>query len=206
MGGGALEGALPERARDRGLRLIETMLWDGAAYPRLSGHMARLRRSALAFDWAVPRVDLPRPEGPARVRLVAEASGAVAAEVFALPTAKAEWVVSVSPVVLRDGPLRRFKTNQRADYEAARQGMVGDEALMLNDRGEVCEGTITTVFFDRGQGMRTPPLSCGLLEGVLRAELGVAEEVLRAEDLPHVRLWVGNALRGLIPARLSGRG
>ena len=28
------------------------------------------------------------------------------------------------------------------------------------------------------------------------------EQVLRADDLPHVRLWVGNALRGLIPARL----
>ena len=48
--------------------------------------------------------------------------------------------------------------------------------------------------------MRTPPLSCGLLPGVLRAELGCPEEVLRAEDLPKTRLWVGNALRGLIPA------
>jgi 4-amino-4-deoxychorismate lyase len=48
--------------------------------------------------------------------------------------------------------------------------------------------------------MRTPPLSCGLLPGVLRAELACAEEILRAEDLPQVRLWVGNALRGLIPA------
>jgi 4-amino-4-deoxychorismate lyase len=57
------------------------------------------------------------------------------------------------------------------------------------------------VFFDRGQGMRTPPLSCGVLPGVLRAELACPEEVLMAEDLPGMRLWVGNALRGLIPAR-----
>jgi 4-amino-4-deoxychorismate lyase len=48
--------------------------------------------------------------------------------------------------------------------------------------------------------MRTPPLACGLLPGVLRSDLGCTEEVLRAEDLPEVRLWVGNALRGLIPA------
>ena len=30
MGGGALESALSERARDPGLRLIETLLWDGS--------------------------------------------------------------------------------------------------------------------------------------------------------------------------------
>ena len=79
-----------------------------------------------------------------------------------------------------------------------------DEVVFLNERGEVCDGTITTVFFDRGAGMRTPPLACGLLPGVLRAELAVPEEVLLAGDLPKVRLWVGNALRGLIPAVWAG--
>ncbi len=180
------------------------MLWDGAAYPRQAGHMARLTRSAAALGWAVPRVEWPAPAAPARVRLLAEASGAVTAEVFALPAAKAEWRVGLSDVVLAPNPLRRFKTNARADYEAARAGMGAlDEVLMANSAGEVCEGTITSVFFDRGQGMRTPPLACGLLEGVLRAELAVPEEVLAVEDLPRVRLWVGNALRGLIPARLD---
>jgi 4-amino-4-deoxychorismate lyase len=76
-----------------------------------------------------------------------------------------------------------------------------DEVIFLNERGEVCEGTISTVFFDKGQGMRTPPLTCGVLPGVLRAEMAVGEEVLLAEDLPKTRLWLGNALRGLIPAR-----
>jgi 4-amino-4-deoxychorismate lyase len=73
--------------------------------------------------------------------------------------------------------------------------------ILANERGEVCDGSITTVFFDRGHGLRTPPLSCGLLPGVLRAELGLPEEILRLEDLPAVQLWVGNSLRGLIPAR-----
>jgi 4-amino-4-deoxychorismate lyase len=73
--------------------------------------------------------------------------------------------------------------------------------IFLNERGEVCEGTITNLFFDRGRGLRTPPLACGLLPGVLRSELGCPEEVLPAAELPRVRLWLGNALRGLIPAR-----
>ena len=69
-------------------------------------------------------------------------------------------------------------------------------------------GTITTVFFDAGQGLRTPPLRCGLLPGVLREEMldtGLAQEaVLLAADLPRVRLWVGNSLRGMGPAVWCG--
>ena len=44
--------------------------------------------------------------------------------------------------------------------------------MLLNERGEVCEGTITSVFVDIGDGaLLTPPLRCGLLPGVLRGEM-----------------------------------
>ena len=150
------------------LKLIETLLWDGMRYPRLGGHLARLTRSAeeLGFrcDPETAQAALPKPAGPARVRLTLDGAG-------------------------HDGV--------RATLPDA-----VDEALFLNERDEVCEGTITNLFFDRGQGLRTPPLGCGLLPGVLRAELSCPEEVLLAKDLGLVQLWVGNALRGLIPARL----
>jgi 4-amino-4-deoxychorismate lyase len=102
-------------------------------------------------------------------------------------------------------PWLRHKTTRRALYDRVRATLADavDEALFLNERDEVCEGTITNLFFDRGQGLRTPPLGCGLLPGVLRTELSCPEEVLLAKDLGLVQLWVGNALRGLIPARLT---
>lgn len=63
-----------------------------------------------------------------------------------------------------------MKSNRRAAYDAARADLPADldERLLLNERGEVCDGTITTVFFDAGEGMRTPPLEAGLLPGILR--------------------------------------
>ena len=68
------------------------------------------------------------------------------------------------------------------------------------------EGTITNLFADFGDGLVTPPLGAGCLPGILRAELlaegRVREETIRAKDLPRARLFMGNALRGLIPARL----
>ena len=198
-----MESALREGGREPGLKLIETMLWDGAAAPRWALHRRRLRRSAETLGWDCPDVAPSGPDHPARLRLTLDREGRVDWTAAALPPAKAEWRVGLAEErLLSDDPWLRVKSTRRASYDRARASLPEglDEVIFLNEHGEVCDGSITSVFFDRGQGMRTPPLTCGLLPGVLRAELDCPEEVLRAEDLSNVRLWVGNALRGLIPA------
>ena len=73
--------------------------------------------------------------------------------------------------------------------EAKKSGF--DEALCLNERGEVAECTAANVFCVRGEKVSTPPLRSGCLEGVTRQvlleigpEAGVRfiEETLRPED------------------------
>ena len=206
-----MEGALRGGAGD--VRLIETLLWDGAAFPRLALHLARLARGAAELGFACDPAAVERAlfaavgDAALRVRLTLGAAGDMEVTVAPLPAAKAEWRVGLAGERLASGdPWLRVKTTRRAAYDAARAALPAglDEVVFLNERGEVCDGTITTVFFDRGAGMRTPPLACGLLPGVLREEMAVPEEVLLARDLPQVRLWVGNALRGLIPAVWAG--
>jgi 4-amino-4-deoxychorismate lyase len=201
-----LESALRDGAGE--LRLIETMLWDGTRFPRLALHQARLARSAIALGWpAPPPLQVPRlPDQPQRVRVTLDRSGTLTVEQAALPAPKPEWRLALArPRLDPDDPWLRVKSTNRTLYDQARATLPPgiDEVIFLNSRDEVCEGAITTLFFDRGQGLRTPPVTCGLLPGVLRAELAPPEEVLMARDLPHVKLWVGNALRGLIAARLS---
>ncbi len=203
-----MESALREGGRQPGLKLIETMLWDGATFPRLALHLARLeagcRTLGWAFDHGAVTSALRDPsDTPARVRLTRDCGGDVAVEVSALPPARSGWRLALAPATLAsEDPWLGVKSTNRRVYDAARAGLPDsiDEVIFLNERGEVCDGTITTLFYDRGLGMRTPPLTSGLLPGVLRAEMAVRQEVLMAEDLPSVRLWVGNALRGLIPA------
>jgi 4-amino-4-deoxychorismate lyase len=198
-----VESALREGGGEPGLKLIETMLWDGQAAPRWALHDPRLRRSAALLDWSCPEVAPEGPAHPARLRLTLDREGRTEWTVADLPPAKPEWRLGLAAERLRsDDPWLQVKSTRRAAYDRARAALSEglDEVVFLNERGEVCDGSITTVFFDRGQGMRTPPLSSGVLPGVLRAGLGCPQEVLLAEDLPKVRLWVGNALRGLIPA------
>ena len=72
--------------------------------------------------------------------------------------------------------------------------------------GFVTEGSFTTLFAERGGTLVTPPLARGLLPGVLRERLieeGVAVEAeVRAEDLAGT-FYIGNAVRGLVEARLK---
>ncbi len=211
-----MESALREGGRDESLRLIETLRWDGARLVRGPRHLARLARSAARLGWPC---DLAAAEaalragraGPARLRLTLDREGRIEVAEGPLPPDAEEWRVRLAGVRLQSGdPWLSLKSTRRAAYDAARADLPPglDEVLFLNEADEVCDGTITTVFFDRGDGLRTPPLRCGLLPGVLREEMietGQAREaVLRADELPKVRLWLGNSLRGMIPALWLG--
>lgn len=216
------EGPLRDGA-DAGLRLIETMRWEpGEGLVRRDLHFSRLGGSARALGFAfVPEeIDLriaaalSGAAGAMRVRLALERDGraAVEARPFTPLPAGTAWRVRIASARLDSSdPLLRHKTSRRAAYEAARAEFPAhdaDEVLLLNEKGELCEGTITSLFVETGRGLlATPPLACGLLAGVLRAELierGKAQErTLRPRDLGGVRCFVGNSLRGLIEARLS---
>lgn len=68
-------------------------------------------------------------------------------------------------------PLSRWKTNNKliqvlARREAESQG--ADEALLLNDRGEVCETSSGNVFWVEDDQLVTPPAGAGLLPGITR--------------------------------------
>ncbi|MGE0500442.1 MAG: aminotransferase class IV family protein [Rhizobiaceae bacterium] len=204
--------------------LIETLRWEPVAgFIRLERHLSRLVDSAAALglscDVGFARRELDaagRGDGPLRVRLELDADGLVKVEAkpFAPLPAGTVWRLRVATAVRLDStdPLLRHKTTRRTAYETARAEFPAadaDEVLLLNERGEVCEGAITTVFADLGDGqLVSPPLSSGLLAGVLRAEMlesgQAVERVLAPADLRAARaLFAGNSLRELISARLA---
>jgi para-aminobenzoate synthetase/4-amino-4-deoxychorismate lyase len=101
------------------------------------------------------------------------------------------------------------KTTRRELYDREWQHYAetqkADEVLYLNERGELAEGSRTNVFVERDGKLLTPPLSSGLLPGVLRNELiasgKATEAVLTLDDLTSAgTVYMGNSVRGLVKA------
>jgi para-aminobenzoate synthetase/4-amino-4-deoxychorismate lyase len=140
-----------------------------------------------------------------RIRLVLAASGAIAIEVAPLPAPPAgPMTVRIVPRPVAASDFRlRHKTSDRAFYDAVRQEAATDEVLFTDEQGFLTEGSFTSLFVQRDGMLITPPLSRGLLPGVLRAELidegRAVEGELSPADLAG-GFFVGNALRGLLPA------
>lgn len=198
------------------LKVIETFGYlPDAGFVRLDRHLRRLAATCetlgIPCDLDVCRKKLTAlpNDKPLRVRLTVDTSGEVEVTGSALAPTPDFWKVSVAVERLDStDPWLQLKTTKRALYDRARAELPAgvDELLFLNEKGEVCEGTITNVFADFSDGLVTPPTSCGLLPGILREELlesNVKLEVIPFERLAGAkRLFVGNSLRGLIPARL----
>lgn len=199
------------------------MRWEpGAGFLRLERHLARLYASAAELGFACD----PQKVGEAlanataqqsvvqRTRLVLSRNGDAAASAQPYEPLPADriWKLRLARSRLDSGdPLLRHKTSRRQTYTHARSEYLitqADEVLLANERGELCEGTITTLFADfGGAALATPRLDCGLLAGILRAEMldqGKAEEAVFSFDtLKSARaVFVGNSLRGLIPATI----
>jgi para-aminobenzoate synthetase/4-amino-4-deoxychorismate lyase len=207
------KGAFVETGRS--FDLIETMRFD----PRdgiadLDRHLARMRASAEALDFRFDRHEARNDlqaatfrAGPSRIRLLLSKAGALAIEVRGLdPEPEGPVDVAIAPLPVAPDDFRlRHKTSDRAFYDEAREACGAFEVLFRDADGFLTEGSFTSLFIERKGKLVTPPLSRGLLPGVLRGRL-IEEGRAREGDLVEADLgggfFVGNAVRGLVPARL----
>ncbi len=208
------------RASAGGFDLIETMAFTPEqGVPLLELHLARASASAAALGFVFDRHAIRNAiqalcfdqDEPARLRLLVARSGAYTLEIGALPAplpGPATCVILPLPVDPADWRLAH-KTTDRGFYAAATRAARAhgaNEALLLRDDGLLTEGSYTNLFVEHDGTLLTPPLGLGLLPGVLRQQLineGRAREAdLTVDDLAGGFL-IGNALRGLMPARLK---
>ncbi|MGL4489804.1 MAG: aminotransferase class IV family protein [Rhizobiaceae bacterium] len=214
----SVESTLRGRA-DRSFGLIETLRFEpDHGCIRAERHLARMASSAKSLgkkfdaDQAVGMLASVESDTPLRVRLYLDVDNALSLTTHPfVPVADGKvWTVAIADTKLEAGnTLLPYKTSLREVYDAARAEFdtsLVDEVLLTNQHGHLCEGTITNLFVQQGKTLVTPPLADGLLRGILRQELldrGEAiEGVVKPADLAAAPFFVGNSLRGLIPAKL----
>ncbi|CAD9218518.1 Para-aminobenzoate synthase, aminase component [Burkholderia cenocepacia] len=214
---------------DPGFQLFETTAATRADGIRhLDRHLARLQRSADAFGFRFDADALRREidarcaaldgDGAYRMKLTLAKDGTfdiTAAPLKPLPAGPVGVLLACehgfAPTRASDA-LLLHKTTRRAEYDRAWQAaeaLGGFDMLFVNERGEVTEGGRSNVFVKLDGQWVTPPLSCGVLPGVMRGMLlddpacGAVERVLTLDDVLNAdELMICNALRGPMAARL----
>lgn len=177
---------------------------------------------------------IPDKMRPWRLRIVIDSSGAATVNAIpTLPIATAYLLVPVTSGISSDiwrvyvdsertmtSVLNTHKTTARDDYTAARlrSGLISTqepaEVLLVNLKGEVMEGSITTAYFRcrpsltenskiSGAEWATPPLCSGCNAGTTRryalAQGFCFEQVIKADDLRDgEECWLSNGVRGFI--------
>ena len=206
--------------------LIETMHASPAGeIALLDLHLDRLLRSSLALGFANPSRESVRRQvtehvactplkgSDLRVRLLMDPTGKVTVESYALPPLTGVPLVALSPVRLQSPePFLQHKTTYRPWYADTMSWLTDHpdffDLIYLNEKNEVCEGSRSNVYLLQDGVWVTPPLSCGLLGGVLRRQLLASGQVVEkpipaASLVTHPgRLRLSNGLRGWFDVRL----
>ena len=197
--------------------LIETMGFDPSeGIVELDRHLDRMKDSAedlgFQFDRHAARNELQAAtfgrKQRAMVRLLLSRSGAMAIQLKTYDDPEEVPVrVAVRPLPVDPSDFRlRYKTTDRRFLDLTRQQAGEYETVFVDPEGQLTEGSRTSLFVEREGRLLTPPLSRGLMPGILRAKLieeGRAEEAeLTPADLEG-GFYVGNIVRGLIPAKLA---
>lgn len=103
-------------------------------------------------------------------------------------------------------PLLRHKTTYRPHFEAAfekiKNGEIYDE-IFFNEKCELTEGARTNIVIEKGGEFFTPPVECGLLNGIFRQELlksgKCKEKILKMSDLKSAdAIFCVNSVRGMV--------
>jgi para-aminobenzoate synthetase/4-amino-4-deoxychorismate lyase len=194
--------------------LIESLRFDQQGYLLLERHLQRLTASAAYFGFAFDADDLLGRlqdlahglAGVHKVRVLLAADGEITLD--AQPLAMVENALSPAFIAVSrqrvdsSNPFLYHKTTRRELYdEQLRAHPECYDCIFLNERDEVCEGSYNTIVIARSGELLTPAQDCGLLPGVLRAELlevgAVREAVLTLDDLRAAeKIWLVNSVRG----------
>lgn len=217
-------GTAPGSEAGQHLQLFESLLWNGN-YLWLDEHLQRLATSAATLGFPCDTAaathllhqleeEMRRGAARCKVRLSLSREGSCSASYEPITvqgsTTPLRLCIAAEPTH-SSNPLLRHKTTKRELYDhyftlARQQGY--DEILFHNERGEITEGAISTIFIRKGWQLCTPPLHCGLLNGIFRHYIlatrpTATEKIITINDIATAdAIFIANSVRGLRPATM----
>ena len=207
-----------------GFELFETMHATTAGIRHLDRHLARLSASAAHFGFQCSEADIRKRllhvcqqlayDAPHRLRLSLSVSGQISIRHGPLsPLHEPVKLLLTEQRMSSNDHFLQHKTSLRQRYDQGwrdAEAAGGFDTLFFNERYELTEGGRSNVFIRIDGRWFTPPLSAGVLPGVMRSvlledeALNASERRISIADLKAAEeIRVCNALRGFLRAEID---
>lgn len=177
--------------------LIETMKDD------FELHIKRLKNSAkeLGFKWN-NKIEKLQIKNGIVTRIELFKNGDFEVSTRPIPDIVSNPKIKIGHKVNLSNPFCYHKTSIRTPTPKD----VFDE-IGINEKGEITEGSYTNIAVKQGKNIYTPPVECGLLNGIMRQKLirtgKIKEKVLYIDDLKQAdKIYCFNSIRGIIEVEL----
>ncbi|MBF0484155.1 MAG: aminodeoxychorismate synthase component I [Candidatus Omnitrophica bacterium] len=199
--------------------IFETIRIKNKKFTYLSNHLRRLRASCEYFKYPystqkinaiIKNMTANIDNGLCAVRIIINADGCINWDKRSISD-----TISSAKIVIAEQRLDRnniflfHKTTYRPWYSALFNSDKTEifDYIFLNEYDEVCEGSRTNIFAQINGKLYTPPITCGLLPGILRQRLiqqgKCKERILTLKDLKKAKaIYCGNSVRGLVKVKL----
>lgn len=200
------------------IKLVETILVKDGKLQDKEAHFERMKKSAkeLAYKFNINNLILnPTKSSPLHLncilRVLLSKNGVFETQILPLNEIKTNKVTVSKTPVQSDEKFLYHKTTHRPWYEESmkkiKRGEIFDE-IFFNEKGELTEGARSNIILQINGEFFTPPVKCGLLNGVLRQKMLVSGEIkekkLYLEDLKKAeKVFCINSVRGIVEVQVD---
>lgn len=185
-------------------QIIETIKVENGKLLFEKEHFKRMEKSARHFGikFTYPEIK-PEKDGILRI-VLGETISMEYKELIPHKTDK----ITISPIIINShNDFMYHKTTYRPwfydSYQKIAKGEVFDE-IFFNEKGELTEGSRSNIVLEIKGKLYTPPVSCGLLNGIYRQQMkNVTEQILDKSDLEKAdKIYCVNSVRGMVEVHL----
>ena len=186
-------------------QIIETVKVENNSILFEKEHFERMQKTAEHFGFKFKTPEIVKTDN-GMLRILLNRDGEIKTELKRITPAKTSKI-AISPIIQNSkNEFLYYKTTYRPWYydsfQRIKNGEIYDE-IFFNEKGELTEGARSNIVLQLNGNLYTPPVQCGLLNGVFRQELlknnKCTEKILYKKDLEKAeKIFCVNSVRGMV--------
>ena len=186
-------------------QIIETVKIENGTILFEKEHFERMQKTAEHFGFKFKTPEIAKTDD-GMLRILLNRDGEIKTELKRITPAKT-FKIAISPIIQNSkNEFLYYKTTYRPWYfdsfQKIKNGEIYDE-IFFNKKGELTEGARSNIVLQLNGNLYTPPVQCGLLNGVFRQELlknnKCTEKILYKKDLEKAeKIFCINSVRGMV--------